>query len=257
MNNTHTGLSICPPHVLKSLMISVLLLLSFAVYTDDLMSAGDQKYQAGKFDEAHTLYVKSIEANPNNLSGWYNLARTTYMQNADKSGELSCEPEQNFQFEVLYFLTRAAEIDGKKVQSLLGRQEAGFDKFKQTGLFGKWRETLVSYSGKSLAGLLLKKDWMPYINDFPALEYKFAQDGKLYQVDMHGETALGTWQVSEQSILVVHPGKPAVKYQRVNTKSYFFQGKMYFMQLQLKPDNPDMPLLLLGPRHGDCGEYNY
>jgi len=244
--------------------IFLIMLLAFVMTTvsfgADYNALGFNKYKKGKYQAAKKLFLKSTVKKPKNLYGWYNMARITFILEGKKEIENSCDIATNYEFTALYYLTKATEIDQKRVLELLKRDEPKFNKFKEKDAYKKWMKSLDT---KKDAKFFSSNEWMPYKNAFPAKTYAFDKSGKFMEVELvDGEDkkkSIGTWKLKNKKMTIKFDAGKSEVYTIKKSKSYFSQGKKYYTIFKLSSNlsTSKIPTLLLGPQYGDCGEYNF
>lgn len=231
----------------------------------DYNGNGFEAYKQQKFQEAYDLFKKSTIHFPDNHFGWYNLARTTSILNADKDPDDPCDVGNNWEFEVLSYLTQAYNINPDGVVKLLTRQETYFDPFKKKASFRKWLTAarFPLMAGTNIETWLTSSDlsWVQLINsaapDVP--DYIFKSDGTLVKSGMFETEVAGKWTVEDGNIRVTSASVDQLYTINLDIAAVDSGGKNKFHALYLRgsAQSNDFPDLVLGPRYGDCGQYNF
>jgi len=239
------------------LLLTIILYFTFTSLTFgiDYNVLGFNKYKKGKYKEANKLFIKSTKQNPKNLYGWYNLARTTYILTKKQKINDLCNMEKNPEYSILYYLTKASEINSKRVLELLKRDEPQFNKYKEKESFKKWKKSLNT---NKTINFFIKNKWIPHINKFPYKNYSFDTNGDFTEHGISSKEKIGTWKFKNDKIIIKFKNSKKEIYNLKKKNMYFDMGKKYFSTFMIEPSkNNNLPIFLLGPKYQDCGEYNF
>lgn len=175
-----------------------------------------------------------------------------------------CDLSNNWKYGVLSRLSRAMELDPAGTATIIDSPDV-YDELASLGtVFEKWRLAIPrQWNSVGINELMTDREWWPYRNEFPPSWVETRRDGSVVRVDFLGEeTALGSWQIDGEDIIMSIPASGSLPL-RVNSIRYAFdQGKSWFFVAALETDSTDAQLpwsnpLIVGPRSGDCGDYNF
>ncbi len=243
---------------MKIFLILFAFITTSLLWGTDYNAIGFNKYKKKSFKKAYQLFLKSTKENPKNLYGWYNLARTTYILKGKKEIDNRCDISKNPEFTILSYLTKAAEIDSKRVLELLKRDEPMFNGYKKKEVFKKWKKALDI---DKTAKFFIKNRWVSYMNKFPYKTYSFNKDGNFMEENIMGKKSIiGSWKFKDKTITIKFKDETET-YKLKIKKVYFNEGKNYYFNTLLEPSKDSKKSkfvsLILGPRYGDCGKYNF
>jgi tetratricopeptide (TPR) repeat protein len=220
---------------------------------------GFRLYKKGNYKKAFSFFRKAIRQTPKNPYAWLNHGRTTYVLNKGKEPEDLCDQVTNWTFTVLSSLSRAVELDRQTILDKLAQPDKNFDPFKKTAEYRKWlaAEQKLPSDDLSMAGFLAEhKEWWPYLNGFPPVSYEFRKNGQVIALSPANEKIFGKWKAISGKIEIKPSLGSVILMKLVKKKLFFDQGRKWYSKLMLEAESGGLSWTL-GPRLGDCGQYNF
>jgi hypothetical protein len=253
-------------------------------FSKDLNREAFSLYKQNKFSQAEKLLIQETQQNPTKHFAWLNLARVTFAKVKDHP-ELElfeCLDSEKFQdeaaglsvgFKVLHYLSRAVELNKKEVIDKLNELDPHFESFKKEEQFLRWLKAIdLPQDPKKVEAFLTSNEWIPYSNNMdqnPEINnwntyYVFSADFKVRRMQLSDlkrkqETQesgqeWAKWSVKKDGMLEIER-----KGKKLSTKLTQFKvlKKTFFFSAKIPTNSENGIAFILGPRVGDCGEFNF
>ncbi|MFN8846817.1 MAG: hypothetical protein ACK5V3_15740 [Bdellovibrionales bacterium] len=252
-------------------------------FAADLNREAFDLYKQKKFAQAEKLLLKETKQNPQKHFAWLNLARVTFAKVKDNPEiELfECldlektkgkETGLSVGYKVLHFLSRAVELNQREILEKLSESDPHFDDFKNEEQYKRWLKAVNLPSEQAkVEAFLISNEWIPYQNNMdqnPEINnwntyFVFSQDFKIKRMlsseveGAPGKQPVGQewagWKVKKDGTLEIdRKGKKFST--KINRSKKLNEN--FFFSAQIPTSNEIGDALLLGPRIGDCGEFN-
>ena len=243
--------------------------VSLSAAAADLNQQGFELLKKGKFSAAQGFVQKALEKDPSNPYAHLNMARILFQMAADKDvealfnfeAELSEEPP-SVGYTVLWHLSRAAESKKPDIYQKLKDEDRWLKQLRSTGLYQRWIRSIQKIpTGSELKSVLTKSEWWAYSNSGETwnVVFKLDSSGRIFKSGPDGKRSeFGSWELVKGNEIVLKPAKGNKTSLRLSQiRTAFGQNSRYFFNLGLVVAGASDPVYILGPRVGDCGEFNY
>jgi hypothetical protein len=175
-----------------------------------------------------------------------------------------CDLPNSWQYEALHYLSRAIDLDPDSALAVIDSKDVSGTLAGLGPAFDKWRLAIPEqWTSTRLETLMNDREWWPYRSSFPPEWVETRSDGEVVSVDFLEEvTAIGTWKIEGDNIVMALEAGDSVMLRPNSVRYAFDEGRSWFFVATLESVDPEAPIpwsnpLVVGPRAGECGDYNF